>query len=426
MADIALLSPGVSDAPEGYTVPGAQEIILKAVTASFDGSAAIVPFVPTLQIIAPNGTVLASCPVPSSVAAGASADVSWFPRGGLGAGGSPGGGIEFDTDNEGGWLDITTRTTDPSGFGMRLQDAEDGEILIDTDNRVLVNTEQNGDLVFGTAGGGAGGDGNVTFGLGAARAFTVQDDSANPILEVVSPDAVTVFAPLKVEGPAGATAATRYAGATASGAPIAGTFEAGDFVVTHDGAVFVCTVAGTPGTWANAADAGAELKFDFDNQGGYLEVTTNASNPPAGAGPGLKLVDTSGGGIALEVTGAAGGDIDLGASAVTVTAKVTGVAGEGVTIQDTALAPYLVVDTNVRYAALLGGSASGANIVVSSAAGFNLVQLVPDAGGSVIIYTSSVVPVLTITDAGAVTLALPTSPGAAGTLWNNAGVVTVA
>ena len=47
----------------------------------------------------------------------------------------------------------------------------------------------------------------------------------------------------------GATAASRYAGATASGAPTAGTFAVGDYVIDQTGAVYVCTVAGTPGTW---------------------------------------------------------------------------------------------------------------------------------------------------------------------------------
>ena len=47
----------------------------------------------------------------------------------------------------------------------------------------------------------------------------------------------------------GATAASRYAGATASGAPTTGTFAVGDYVVDQTGAMYVCTVAGTPGTW---------------------------------------------------------------------------------------------------------------------------------------------------------------------------------
>lgn len=79
MADVPLVAGGAVDAPLGYVVPGAQEIIPKSITASFDGTSAAGPFIPTLQILAPNGAVLAACPVSTSVAAGASADVSWFP-----------------------------------------------------------------------------------------------------------------------------------------------------------------------------------------------------------------------------------------------------------------------------------------------------------------------------------------------------------
>lgn len=48
----------------------------------------------------------------------------------------------------------------------------------------------------------------------------------------------------------GAAAATRYAGGTASGAPTTGQFAKGDFVIAEDGNVWICTTAGTPGTWA--------------------------------------------------------------------------------------------------------------------------------------------------------------------------------
>ena len=47
----------------------------------------------------------------------------------------------------------------------------------------------------------------------------------------------------------GATAASRHAGATTSGAPTTGTFAVGDYVVDQTGAMYVCTVSGTPGTW---------------------------------------------------------------------------------------------------------------------------------------------------------------------------------
>lgn len=56
---------------------------------------------------------------------------------------------------------------------------------------------------------------------------------------------------LAVEGLTGATQASRYVGATSSGAPASGTFAVGDFVIAQDGNIFVCTSAGTPGTWVN-------------------------------------------------------------------------------------------------------------------------------------------------------------------------------
>jgi hypothetical protein len=56
-------------------------------------------------------------------------------------------------------------------------------------------------------------------------------------------------------GLTGATAATRYAGATTSGAPASGTFAVGDYVVDETGSFWVCTTAGTPGTWKQVGGA---------------------------------------------------------------------------------------------------------------------------------------------------------------------------
>lgn len=55
---------------------------------------------------------------------------------------------------------------------------------------------------------------------------------------------------------AGAVAATRYVGGTASGAPVAGAFLLGDFVVDQTGAAWVCTAAGSPGTWKELGSGG--------------------------------------------------------------------------------------------------------------------------------------------------------------------------
>ena len=57
-------------------------------------------------------------------------------------------------------------------------------------------------------------------------------------------------------GLTGAAAASRYVGAVASTAPASGTFALGDFVISQTGKVFVCTSAGTPGTWTDVGGAG--------------------------------------------------------------------------------------------------------------------------------------------------------------------------
>lgn len=55
-------------------------------------------------------------------------------------------------------------------------------------------------------------------------------------------------------GGAGITVPTRWLGTTASGAPTGGPHLVGDWVISRDlGDVWVCTAAGSPGTWVSAA-----------------------------------------------------------------------------------------------------------------------------------------------------------------------------
>jgi hypothetical protein len=58
-------------------------------------------------------------------------------------------------------------------------------------------------------------------------------------------------------GLTGSVAASRHVGATTTGHPTTGAHLLGDWVTTQDGAVWICTVAGTPGTWVNAAGSNA-------------------------------------------------------------------------------------------------------------------------------------------------------------------------
>lgn len=70
-------------------------------------------------------------------------------------------------------------------------------------------------------------------------------------------------------GLTGATAASRYVGATTSGAPASGTFAVGDFIIDQTGAIYVCTTAGTPGTWTKVGGSGGS---------GLAEVATTGTS----------------------------------------------------------------------------------------------------------------------------------------------------
>ncbi len=77
--DVTILAQGDQDAPLAYVLPGAQEIIVKSCYASYDGTGASGDFLPVVQFISPAGQVVATAQAPK-VTAGASADVSFFPR----------------------------------------------------------------------------------------------------------------------------------------------------------------------------------------------------------------------------------------------------------------------------------------------------------------------------------------------------------
>ena len=79
MADAQIRGLGTSSAPLTYTVPGAQEIILKNLFATFDGSGAAGSLLPCIRIVAPGGGVVGEYITDAAVAAGASAEVTFAP-----------------------------------------------------------------------------------------------------------------------------------------------------------------------------------------------------------------------------------------------------------------------------------------------------------------------------------------------------------
>lgn len=79
-ADIAIVRQALASAPKDYELSGQQELSPLAVRAEIDGSGAGSAFLPALQLIGPSGDVLWTAVTATTVAAGGSADVSWFPR----------------------------------------------------------------------------------------------------------------------------------------------------------------------------------------------------------------------------------------------------------------------------------------------------------------------------------------------------------
>lgn len=78
-------------------------------------------------------------------------------------------------------------------------------------------------------------------------------DYLNQYLALNAPTPGSVRAPLLIPtGTPGATATVRFVGGTTSGAPVTGSFRLGDVVIDQTAVVWVCTVAGSPGTWVAA------------------------------------------------------------------------------------------------------------------------------------------------------------------------------
>lgn len=83
-----------------------------------------------------------------------------------------------------------------------------------------------------------------------AGSITFSDSTNQPSPGGSNVGVATAFAPT---GLTGATQVTRYVGGVSTVAPTTGTFAVGDYVISRNGKIFVCTVAGSPGTWIEPA-----------------------------------------------------------------------------------------------------------------------------------------------------------------------------
>jgi hypothetical protein len=80
---------GTENAPADYVIPDSAELLLKSVHAHFDGTGAAGPFVPLVRIISDARSTTDEIPQDVTIAAGASADATWFPHVGAAATSTP-------------------------------------------------------------------------------------------------------------------------------------------------------------------------------------------------------------------------------------------------------------------------------------------------------------------------------------------------
>jgi hypothetical protein len=86
MPDAQIHPGGTVSVPADYVIPSGAELLLKNAYAKFDGSGAFGDYKPLLRVISDSGSVVAEAVADTIIAAGASADATWFPRVGGAAG----------------------------------------------------------------------------------------------------------------------------------------------------------------------------------------------------------------------------------------------------------------------------------------------------------------------------------------------------
>jgi hypothetical protein len=175
-------------APYTYQLPASLEVMPYTSTAVFDGTGAGGDFVPTLSIYSQTGALLARVFPAATVKAGDTATVTWVPPFGSAASqASPAGsGIQYDTDNQGDWLRVTTNGDDPSNpeNGTTFINSGDGtagtalaaiSTVTDTAVGAAIGVDGLGDNESGQTGNVAiGGHFAAVYGSGDGTAYGVQ------------------------------------------------------------------------------------------------------------------------------------------------------------------------------------------------------------------------------------------------------------
>ncbi len=174
---------------------------------------------------------------------------------------------------------------------------------------------------------------------------------------------------LEVNGGTGATLPIRWIGGNASGAPASGTWEVRDGVVNTDGTVFVCTVAGTPGTWVQVGGGLTAIPVVYatgDQSGNNFSTTSTTPVDVTGSSAlwNLSTGGTNGNGL-LSIAAATNNILKV-TFKIALTLSTDGgyysASIGGTDLQDTTDIATGAAGTMVAFVKVTGGMISGGNV----------------------------------------------------------------
>lgn len=197
-----------------------------------------------------------------------------------------------------------------------------------------------------------------------------------------------------ITGLPGATAASRYVGATASGAPVSGNFVVGDYIIDQTGKFFVCTTAGSPGTWTQAV--GGVTTFSAGTTGLTPNTATNGAVTLAGT------LGTANGGTNLTTFTAANNAIySTSSSALTAGTLPVLAGGTGVTTSTGSGSNVLSTSPSLTTPLLTG--AMEVSSISATALSASTAATLTASSGMLYIYTANPTAAFTIAITGAPT-----------------------
>ena len=235
---------------------------------------------------------------------------------------------------------ITAPASAPTGSGQVLTSTSTSATAWQTPASAPVTT------VFGRAGAVVAIGGDYT----AAQVTNAADKSSGSTQTFTGAIAAPDFAP---SGLTGATAASRYVGATASGAPGSGTFVVGDFVIDQTAKVWVCTTAGSPGTWTQITSSNGGVTT-FNSRAGAVSPTSGdytAAQVTNAADKSSSTAQTFTGNVSAPAV------IASGLTGATASSRYAGATASGAPSSGTfAVGDYVIDQTGVIWICTVAGS----------------------------------------------------------------------